>query len=113
QTPATENILNADTLAVLAPGAFIVNPGRGPLIDDDALLAALDSGAVAAATLDVFRTEPLPQAHPFWAHPRVTVTPHIASTTRPDTAAQVIAANIARGERGEPFLHLVDRSAGY
>ncbi|MCF7699232.1 2-hydroxyacid dehydrogenase [Loktanella sp. M215] len=113
QTPATENILNADRLALLAPGAFIVNPGRGPLIDDDALLAALDSGAVAAATLDVFRTEPLPQAHPFWAHPRVTVTPHIASTTRPDTAAQVIAANIARGERGEPFLHLVDRSAGY
>lgn len=113
QTPATENILNADTLAVLAPGAFIVNPGRGPLIDDDALLAALDSGAVAAATLDVFRTEPLPQAHPFWAHPRVTVTPHIASTTRPDTAAQVIAANVARGKRGEPFLHLVDRSAGY
>ena len=113
QTPATENILNANTLALLAPGAFIVNPGRGPLIDDDALLAALDSGAVAAATLDVFRTEPLPQAHPFWAHPRVTVTPHIASTTRPDTAAQVIAKNIARGERGEPFLHLVDRSAGY
>ncbi|SHF58470.1 glyoxylate/hydroxypyruvate reductase A [Loktanella atrilutea] len=113
QTPATEDILNADTLALLAPGAVIVNPGRGPLIDDDALLAALDSGAVGAATLDVFRTEPLPRDHPYWAHPRVTVTPHIASTTRPETAAQVIAANIARGERGEPFLHLVDRTAGY
>lgn len=113
QTPATEDILNADTLALLSPGAVIVNPGRGPLIDDDALLAALDSGAVGAATLDVFRTEPLPRDHPYWAHPRVTVTPHIASTTRPETAAQVIAANIARGERGEPFLHLVDRAAGY
>ena len=112
-TPATEDTLNADTLALLAPGACIVNPGRGPLIDDAALLDALDSGQVGAATLDVFRIEPLPRDHPYWAHPRVTVTPHIASATRPDTAAQVIAANIRRGETGQPFLHLVDRDAGY
>ncbi|HBS50552.1 MAG TPA: glyoxylate/hydroxypyruvate reductase A, partial [Rhodobacteraceae bacterium] len=65
------------------------------------------------ATLDVFRTEPLPPEHPYWAHPRVTVTPHIASETRPETAAQVIAENIRRGEAGEPFLHLVDRDLGY
>ncbi len=113
QTPATENILNAETLSLLAAGAFVVNPGRGPLIDDAALLDALENGRLGGATLDVFRSEPLAKDHPFWAHPRITVTPHIASTTRPDTAAQVIAVNIARGERGEAFEHLVDRNAGY
>lgn len=112
-TPATENLLDAGHLALLPRGAVIVNPGRGALIDDDALLAALDSGSLCHATLDVFRTEPLPPGHPFWAHPRVTVTPHIASQTRPDTAAEVIAENIRRGEAGEPFLHLVDPEAGY
>jgi glyoxylate/hydroxypyruvate reductase A len=112
-TPATANILDAATLSLLAPGAAIINPGRGPLIDDDALLAALDSGQIGHATLDVFRIEPLPRDHPFWAHPKVTVTPHIASTTRPDTAAQVIAENIRRGEAGETLHHLVDRTAGY
>jgi glyoxylate/hydroxypyruvate reductase A len=113
QTPKTENILNAERLALMAHGAFVINPGRGPLIDDDALVAALDSGQITHATLDVFRTEPLPQNHPFWAHPQVTVTPHIASTTRPETAATVIADNIARGEAGKPFHYLVDRSLGY
>jgi glyoxylate/hydroxypyruvate reductase len=61
----------------------------------------------------VFRTEPLPQDHPFWAHPRVTVTPHIAADTRTTSAARVLAENIRRGEAGEPFLHLVDRTRGY
>lgn len=112
-TAETENTLDAAALARLAPGAVVINPGRGPLIDDDALLAALESGQVAHATLDVFRTEPLPQDHPFWAHPKVTVTPHIASVARPSTACAVIAENIRRGEAGEPFLNLVDRSAGY
>ncbi|MEL7180617.1 MAG: glyoxylate/hydroxypyruvate reductase A [Pseudomonadota bacterium] len=113
QTPQTENILDAGNLGLLAKGAFIINPGRGPLIDDDALIAALDSGQVAHATLDVFRTEPLPPDHPFWAHPKVTVTPHIASGTRPETASRVIAANIARGEAGQPLQFLVDRKHGY
>jgi glyoxylate/hydroxypyruvate reductase A len=112
-TPETRNILNAASLAHLPHGAMIVNPGRGTLIEDDALLAALDAGHIGHATLDVFRTEPLPPEHPYWAHPRVTVTPHIASETRPETAAQVIAENIRRGEAGEPFLHLVDRDLGY
>ncbi len=112
-TPATENTLNADTLALLPNGARIINPGRGPLIDDDALLDALNSGQIGHATLDVFRVEPLPADHPYWAHPNVTVTPHIASETRPTTAAQVICENIRRGEAGEPLLHLVDRELGY
>ncbi|MDO6724526.1 glyoxylate/hydroxypyruvate reductase A [Celeribacter halophilus] len=112
-TSQTQGILNADSLKHLPEGARIVNPGRGTLIDDDALLAALDSGQVGHATLDVFRIEPLPEGHPYWSHPKVTVTPHIAAETREDTASEVIAENIRRGETGLPFLHLVDRSAGY
>jgi len=112
-TPATANILNAQTLAQLPRGARIINPGRGTLVEDAALLAALDTGQIAAATLDVFRTEPLPAEHPYWAHPSVTVTPHIAAATRPDTASAVIAANIARVQAGQPLLHEVSRSAGY
>ena len=109
----TRHILNAETLALAKRGAFVINPGRGPLIDDEALLAALDSGQIGHATLDVFDVEPLPQNHAFWSLPQVTVTPHIASTTRAITASQVIAQQIARGERGEAFLHVVDRTAGY
>jgi glyoxylate/hydroxypyruvate reductase A len=112
-TPATENILNAETLAMLPRGAVVLNPGRGTLIDDEALLAALDNGHIAHATLDVFRVEPLPREHPFWRHPKVTVTPHIAAETRPNTAAQTIAENIRRGEEGKSFLHEVDRERGY
>lgn len=113
KTPETESIINAQRLALLPKNAAILNPGRGHLIDDTALLAALDSGAVGHATLDVFRLEPLPQDHPFWAHPLITVTPHIAAETRPASAAEVIAENIRRGEVGEAFLHLVDRQRGY
>ena len=113
RTPQTENLLNARTLAYLPKGAFILNPGRGPLIDDQALLAALDSGQVAHATLDVFRTEPLPQDHPFWTHPQITVTPHIAADTRPHSAARILVENIRRSEAGAPLLHLVDRTLGY
>ncbi|MBE9639531.1 2-hydroxyacid dehydrogenase [Salipiger mangrovisoli] len=112
-TRQTENTLGAEQMALLAPGAAIINPGRGPLIDDTALLAALDSGQVGQATLDVFRVEPLPQDHPFWAHPRVTVTPHIAAETRPASATRVIAENVRRGVTGAPLLHLVDQDAGY
>ncbi len=113
QTAATENVMNTDRFGLLAEGAVLINPGRGPLVDDDALLAALESGRLSHATLDVFREEPLPPEHPFWAHDRITVTPHIASVTRPSTAARVVAENIRRGEAGAPFLHLVDRTLGY
>jgi glyoxylate/hydroxypyruvate reductase A len=112
-TAQTQNLLDARRLSWLPRGAVVINPGRGALIDDDALLAALDSGQVGHATLDVFRTEPLPPDHPFWSHPRVTVTPHVAADTRPDSASRVVAENIRRGEAGEPLLHRVDRARGY
>lgn len=112
-TPMTYRILNAARLARLPRGARLINPGRGSLVDEAALLAALDSGHMAHATLDVFETEPLPPAHAFWAHPGITVTPHVAAATRPASAAEVIAENIRRSEVGEPLLHRVDRTAGY
>ena len=112
-TPGTENTLNATTLSQLPEGAVILNPGRGRLIDDEALLAALDSGHVGHATLDTFRVEPLPRAHRYWSHPRVTVTPHVAAETRLRTSSEVIAENVRRAEAGESLLHLVDRNAGY
>ncbi|MEM7295771.1 MAG: glyoxylate/hydroxypyruvate reductase A [Pseudomonadota bacterium] len=112
-TDATENIVTKELLSQLAPGAFLLNPGRGGLIDDDALVAALDNGQLSHATLDTFRVEPLPTDHRFWAHPKITITPHIASTTRPLTASMVIAEQIKRAEQGLPLLHLVDRGAGY
>lgn len=113
RTPETENLLDARRLAWLPQGAIIINPGRGALIDDAALLAALDAGRLGHATLDVFRVEPLPEDHPFRHHPRVTVTPHIAADTRASSASRVVAENIRRGEAGEPLLHLVDRTRGY
>lgn len=112
-TRDTDRLLDARRLAALPAGARLVNPGRGSLVDDAALLEALDSGHLAHATLDVFRAEPLPPDHPFWAHPRVTVTPHIAADTRPGTASAIVAENVRRGEAGQPFLHVVDRARGY
>lgn len=112
-TPETENLLDASRLSRLPRGACVVNAGRGTLIDDDALMDALDSGALSRATLDVFRVEPLPENHPFRAHPRITVTPHVASATRPSTAAPEIVAQIARDMRGDPLRHVVDISRGY
>lgn len=112
-TAETHGLINSERLALMPNGARILNPGRGTLVDDRALLAALDSGHIAHATLDVFQQEPLPPEHPYWAHPRVTVTPHIAAETRPETASEVIAENIRRAEVGAQLLHLVDRVAGY
>lgn len=112
-TKVTENLLDEARFAQLPTGAYLLNPGRGALINDGALLGALASGQIAQATLDTFRVEPLPKEHPFWAHPNITVTPHIASETRAETASQVIAQNIRRCEAGEPLLFEVDRARGY
>lgn len=112
-TPDTRDLLNADSLAQMPKGAWIINPGRGTLIVESDLLAALDSGQIGHAVLDVFRTEPLPAEHPFWAHPGVTVTPHIAADTRASTGAQVVAENLRRAMDGRPLLYLVDRQRGY
>ena len=112
-TAATENIINTKTISYLSKNAVIINPGRGTLIDETALLKNLDDGKIAHATLDVFRQEPLPADHLFWQHPKITVTPHIASETRPKTASQVIATNIDRFEKGKPLLYQVNFEAGY
>jgi glyoxylate/hydroxypyruvate reductase A len=113
ETPDTIDLLNAERLALLPRGSSIVNGGRGTLIDDDALVAALDSGHVRQATLDVFRIEPLPSGHPFWSHPGVTISPHVAAATRVASASDAIADNIERAESGAPLLHLVDRTLSY
>ena len=112
-TAATENIINTKTISYLSKNAVIINPGRGTLIDETALLKSLDDGKLAHATLDVFRQEPLPADHLFWGHPKITVTPHIASETRPQTASQVIAINIDRFEKGKSLLYQVNFKAGY
>ena len=112
-TRDTENLFGRRTLPMLPKGARIINAARGGLIDDRALIEALDSQHLAHATLDVFRTEPLPADHPFRAHPRITVTPHIASITRPETAARSIAQQIRRGEDGMPFENVYDPLMGY
>ena len=112
-TPATKGLLDARAFALLADGAHVVNIGRGASLVDADLLAALDSGKLSGATLDVFAEEPLPSAHPYWHHSRVTVTPHVSGLTVPEEAVAQIAARIARLERGEAVTGIVDRKRGY
>lgn len=112
-TPETENIINRDTLAKLKPGAYVINVARGAHLVDEDLLAALASGHVAGAMLDVFREEPLPPEHPFWHHPKITMTPHTsARTLREETIAQ-IAHKIRALEQGRPIGGVVDPVRGY
>jgi glyoxylate/hydroxypyruvate reductase len=112
-TAATESLLNARTFALMPRGGMIVNVGRGGHVAEDDLIAALDSGQIGAAVLDVFRSEPLPADHPFWRHPRVIVTPHVAAATNPPTAALIVADNISRLRAGRRLLHLVDPVLAY
>jgi glyoxylate/hydroxypyruvate reductase A len=112
-TPATQGILNRGVFAALPPGASLINVGRGGHLDSQALVDALDSGHLSAAILDVCEPEPLPPSHPFWSHPRILLTPHIASMTQPETAALVVLENIRRYERGEPLRDVIDRRRGY
>jgi glyoxylate/hydroxypyruvate reductase A len=117
-TPSTEGILNLSLFRKLkrdgaAGGAFLINAGRGKLQVDADILAALDEGSLAGATLDVFPQEPLPAGSPLWTHPRVTVTPHNAGDISPEAIVSDIARQIGRFENGEPLEHLVERKRGY
>ncbi len=112
-TPKTEDIINAETLKIMKGDAMLINAGRGALVDEDALLEALNNGEIRGAVLDVFKSEPLPETHPFWVHPAVLVTPHIAAKSRVETACETILKNLLRLKAGEPLLYLVDRANGY
>lgn len=112
-TPETVGILNRELFAQLRPGAYLINIARGAHLVEADLLAALEQGQLAAATLDVFAREPLSQDHPFWRHPRVTITPHIAAITLPQQAMDQIAANIRALEAGHAPAGVVDRQRGY
>jgi len=112
-TPATRHILNKETFAQLPQGAFVINAARGGHLVENDLVAAIDSGHLAGATLDVFETEPLPATSPLWTHRKITVTPHVAAMTDPRVAARSIADSIARHMKGEPLENLVDFAHGY
>jgi len=112
-TAETEGVLDAALFAAMPKGAAIVNAARGRHLVDADLLAALDSGQLAAAVLDVFREEPLPRAHPFWRHPRIVLTPHVAAATHAPTAALSIVENLRRLADGKPLHHVVDPARGY
>ena len=112
-TPETEGILGAGAFAALPKGAVVINAARGGHVVEPDLIAAIDSGHLAAAQLDVFRQEPLPADHPFWAHPKIRVTPHNAGTTNPNTAAAQIVENLRRLRAGETLINIVDPARGY
>ena len=112
-TATTRGILNRQNLACLPPGALVINVARGGHVVEDDLLAALDSGHLAGAVLDVFGQEPLPSTHPFWHHSKVVMTPHIAGLTRPETAARQIADNIRCLQQGQSLHNQVEWSRQY
>ena len=112
-TPATQDRFNRETLALLPPSSYVINVARGGLLVEEDLLALLDSGHLAGAALDVFRTEPLPQDHPFWSNPKVRITPHVSAITVIGPSAKQVAEKIRRLERGESVSGIVDRRRGY
>jgi glyoxylate/hydroxypyruvate reductase len=111
-TPETRGLINSETLAAMKPGATIINAGRGDLIDEPALIKALESGQLGHAVLDVLCTEPLPATDPLWRQPGVTITPHVSGWHLGD-ALQDVVENYRRLEAGEALLHAVDRQRGY
>jgi glyoxylate/hydroxypyruvate reductase A len=112
-TPDTANILNRSNMCKLPQGAYLVNVGRGAHLAEPDLLTLVKSGHIAAATLDVFRNEPLPVQHPFWQEPRITITPHISALTLRRESVQQIAGKIRQMERGEPVADVINRQHGY
>jgi glyoxylate/hydroxypyruvate reductase A len=112
-TPETENILNRAHLSQLKVGGYVINVARGKHLVDDDLIALIDSGHLAGATLDVFRTEPLPADHPFWQHPGITVTPHTSARTLRDESIAQIVGKMQALARGEAINGVVDPQRGY
>ncbi|ANP90027.1 2-hydroxyacid dehydrogenase [Rhizobium leguminosarum] len=112
-TDETRGFLNAELFAGLPAGAALVHVGRGPQLDHQALVDALDAGHLSGAVVDVTDPEPLPADHAFWNHPKILLTPHIASVTQPETAAAAVIANIKRHQAGLDPIGLVDRNRGY
>ncbi|KQO23871.1 glyoxylate/hydroxypyruvate reductase A [Acidovorax sp. Leaf76] len=112
-TPDTQDIINRDTLSRLQPGGYVVNVARGAHLVEEDLLALIDSGHIAGATLDVFRTEPLPVGHPFWLHPKITATPHTSARTLREESIAQITRKMAAMERGEAVAGTVDPGRGY
>lgn len=112
-TGETKNILSAQTFSQLPPGAYLINAGRGGHLIDEDLLSVLDSGQLSGALLDVFTEEPLPEKHPFWLHEKITITPHTASITNPESASAQIVENYRRVLGNGPLLNLVDIDRGY
>lgn len=112
-TPETRDIMNTRHLSRLLPGGYVINVARGAQLVDEDLIALLDSGHLAGAALDVFRTEPLPAEHPFWRHPKIAVTPHTSARTLRDETITQIAGKILALERGEPIAGVVDVQRGY
>lgn len=112
-TPDTQDILNRRSLSCLQPGGYLVNVARGAHLVDEDLLALLDTGHLAGATLDVFRVEPLPAGHAFWTHPKITVTPHTSARTLREESIAQIAGKVRALERGESIAGVVDRERGY
>jgi len=112
-TRETEGIMNRDTLGKLMPGGYVINVARGAHLVEEDLIELLDNGHLAGAMLDVFRTEPLPEGHPFWKHPKITVTPHTSARTLRDESIEQIAGKIRQLQRGEPIAGVVDTKRGY
>lgn len=112
-TPKTENIMNYDTLSKLQDGGYVINIARGKHLVDDDLLKLLDAGHLSGATLDVFRTEPLPANHPFWQHPKITVTPHTAARTNREESIAQISSKIHALQQGIPITGIIDLHRGY
>ncbi len=112
-TAQTRHLLNAETLALLPRGAYLINVARGDHVDEAALLAALESGQLGGAAIDVQAREPLPADSPLWAAPNLTITPHIAAYPSPALVAGQLLENVRRLRAGEPLLNLVDRARGY
>lgn len=112
-TSQTVDLLDADFFRKIKSGAYLINVARGNHVVDKDLLTALNQGQICGALLDVFREEPLPKEHSFWSHPKIKITPHVASVTSPESAMNLLEENAKRLMKGQPLLHQVDRELGY